>query len=154
MDLKNRNQMDVVDYDEETGKYFIVTDKFSDHAAVYLYDARTDKFDAEPCSRTRTSTRRASCLVATRTDYGKIAGLQLLTARCAPSTGRTRSSFLSRRRSMAAFKGQTATITSYTEDRSKLLFSVEGARNPPAYYLLLEQGEARRRSARASVDQT
>src|SRR5262249_4494951 len=48
VDFKNRNQMDIVGFDEETGKYYIVTDKFSDHAAVYMYDARTDKMDAEP----------------------------------------------------------------------------------------------------------
>ena len=31
-----------------TGKYFIVTDKFSDKSAVYLYDPTTDSFSDQP----------------------------------------------------------------------------------------------------------
>lgn len=138
VDLKNRNQMDVVDYDEETGKYFVVTDKFSDHAAVYLYDARTDKFDAEPLFAHKDFDATGVVLGRHKNDYGKILGFDYDGAM--RTVYWTDPEFVSIQKALdGAFKGQTATITSYTEDRSKVLFQVEGPRNPTAYYLLLDK---------------
>ena len=66
VNFKDRRQVIVQAYDEETGKYYVVTDMFSDTRAIYLYDAKSDKSSiTSRCLRTRTSTPAASCSAAT-----------------------------------------------------------------------------------------
>ena len=43
-DISNRYTMNVVGRQNGTGKYFVITDKFSDKTSVYLYDAGANTF--------------------------------------------------------------------------------------------------------------
>ncbi|MEZ6030476.1 MAG: hypothetical protein R3C46_12075 [Hyphomonadaceae bacterium] len=72
VDANNRNQMDVLSYDEQTGKYFVVTDKFSDKAAIYLYDPRTDKFDEQPLFAHKDFNATNVVLGRSKDNFGKI----------------------------------------------------------------------------------
>ena len=138
VDFKNRNQMDVVDYDEETGKYFVVTDKFSDHAAVYLYDARTDKFDAEPLFAHKDFNATGIVLGTHKSDFGKILGFHYAGADV--TTYWTDPDLAAIQRVLeGSFKGQMVFIRDFTDDRNKILFAVESPRNAPSYYLLLNK---------------
>jgi fermentation-respiration switch protein FrsA (DUF1100 family) len=138
VDFKNRNQMDVVDYDEETGKYFVVTDKFSDHAAVYLYDARTDKFDDQPLFAHKDFNATGVILGSHKSDFGKILGFNY--AGADQMIYWTDPDLASVQKGLeASFKGQMVSIRSFTDNRAKILFSVESPRNAPSYYILLDK---------------
>ena len=138
VDFQNRNEMTVAGFDEETGKYFVVTDKYTDHAAIYLYDARTDKFDPEPLFAHKDFDALGVVLGRNKSDFGKILGFAYAAGdnevywvdpgMKAIQTGLENS-----------FKGQHVDIVTVTDDRSKVLFTTDSPRNPPAYYLLLNK---------------
>ena len=140
VDTRNRNAMAVQAYDEETGKYFVVTDKFSDKSAVYLYDARTDKFDDAPLFAHQDFNALGVVLGRSKDNFGKILGFRYEGAD--PQTFWTDPDMVSIQKGLeASFKGQTVTIMSGggVDGSKKVLFSVESPRNPPAYYLLLNK---------------
>ncbi len=138
VDFKNRNQMSVDGFDEETGKYFIVTDKFSDKAAVYLYDARTDKFDAEPLFVHKDFDATGVILGRNKSDFGKILGFAYNGAD--RSVYWTDPDMASIQKGLeASFKSQYVDIISVTDDRSKVLFSAESPRHPTSYFILLNK---------------
>ncbi|HEX5007218.1 MAG TPA: prolyl oligopeptidase family serine peptidase, partial [Hyphomonadaceae bacterium] len=135
---KNRNQVDVAGFDEATGKYFIVTDKFSDHAALYLYDARTNKFDAEPVFAHKDFDVSGVVLGTNKSDFGKLLGITYLAGDedvywVDPGMKSIQDGL------QASFKGKRVEIISTTDDRNKVLFLAESPRHAPQYYLLLNK---------------
>jgi pimeloyl-ACP methyl ester carboxylesterase len=140
VDTRNRNAMSVQGYDEETGKYFVVTDKFSDKSAIYLYDARTDKFDDAPLFAHQDFNAVGVVLGRSKDNFGKILGFRYEGPDI--ETYWTDPEMVSIQKGLqAAFKGQNINIISGggVEGSKKVLFSVESPRNPPAYYLLLNK---------------
>jgi len=140
VDTRNRNAMTVQAYDEETGKYFVVTDKFSDKSAIYLYDARTDKFDDAPLFAHQDFNALGVVLGRSKDNFGKILGFRYEGAD--PQVFWTDPDMVSIQKGLeASFKGQTVSIISGggVDGSKKVLFSVESPRNPPAYYLLLNK---------------
>ena len=140
VDTRNRNAMNVQAYDEETGKYFVVTDKFSDKSAVYLYDPRTDKFDDAPLFAHQDFNALGVVLGRSKDNFGKILGFRYEGAD--PQTFWTDPDMVSIQKGLeASFKGQTVSIISGggVDGSKKVLFSVESPRHPPAYYLLLNK---------------
>ena len=138
VDFKDRRQMEVQAFDEATGKYFVVTDKFSDKAAVYLYDPKTQKFDSDALFRHADFDATGVVLGRHASDFGKILGF-------AYAGGDTKVYWTDPgMRSIqegleGVFKGLNVQLRTWTDDHSKLLFEVDGPRNPPAYYLLLNK---------------
>lgn len=140
VDTRNRNSMSIAGYDEETGKYFVVTDKFSDKSAVYLYDARTDKFDEQPLFAHRDFNATGVVLGRSKDNFGKILGFRYEGAN--PMVFWTDPELVSIQKGLeASFKGQLVDIIGGAGegDNGKILFTVESSRNPPAYYLLLNK---------------
>ena len=137
-DYKNRNLVDIAGYDEETGKYFVVTDKFSDHAALYLYDARTNKFDAEPVFAHKDFDVAGVILGTNKSDFGKLLGIAYLAGDqeiywVDPGMKSIHDGLQN------SFKGKHVEILSTTDDRNKVLFVTESPRHAPQYYLLLNK---------------
>jgi dipeptidyl aminopeptidase/acylaminoacyl peptidase len=138
VDLRTRNQMDIAGYDEETGKYFVITDKFSDHAAAYLYDARTDKLDAEPVFAHKDFDVGDVLLGQNKSNFGKLLGFTVLAADqevywVDPAMKSIQDGLNN------SFKGQHVEIIDVTDDMNKVLFSVDSPRNPTAYYLFFNK---------------
>lgn len=138
VDFANRNQMSVVDFDEETGKYYVITDKFSDHAAVYLYDARTDKFDAEPLFAHQDFDASGVILGLHQSNFGKLLGFSYDGAQRA--TYWTDPEMRSVQEGLdRAFPGQAVRLIDYTAGLGKILFAATGPNHPTSYYLLLNK---------------
>ncbi|MDP3735740.1 MAG: prolyl oligopeptidase family serine peptidase [Hyphomonadaceae bacterium] len=141
VDYQNRNEMSVVGFDEETGKYFVVTDKYTDHAAIYLYDARTDKFDLEPLFAHKDFDAVTVVLGRNKSDFGKILGFAYAAGNqevywVDPEMKQLQATLEN------SYKGQRIVISSFTDDRSKVLFATESPRNPRAYYVLVNKTKA------------
>jgi len=140
VDFTNRHTMSVTAFDEETGKYFVVTDKFSDKTAVYLYDARTDKFDDAPLFAHKDFDAGGVILGRSKSNFGKILGFSY--------SGGDQETFWvdptlkSIQDGLApSFKGQRVDLISWTDDFAKVLFMTESPKNPPSYYLLLNKSK-------------
>ena len=135
VDFQNRNEMTVVAFDEQTGKYFVVTDKYSDHSAIYLYDARTDKFDPEPLFAHKDFDAVTVILGRNKSDFGKLLGFVY-------SAGDNEVYWVDPEMKQIhtalqnSYKGQHVEIVTVTDDRNKVLFTTESPRHPPAYYIL------------------
>ncbi|HVY89176.1 MAG TPA: prolyl oligopeptidase family serine peptidase, partial [Hyphomonadaceae bacterium] len=132
--------LDVAGYDEDSGKYLIVTDKFSDHAAVYLYDARTHKFDDQPLFAHKDFDAGEPILGSNKSNFGKILGFTYNGAErqvywVDPSIKAIQDGL----DKLPNFKGQNVRILSMTDDQNKVLFVTQGPRNPPAYYMLVNK---------------
>jgi len=140
VDTRNRNSMSIAGYDEETGKYFVVTDKFSDKSAVYLYDARTDKFDEQPLFAHRDFNATGVVLGRSKDNFGKILGFRYEGAN--PMVFWTDPELVSIQKGLeASFKGQLVDIIGGAGegDNGKILFTEGSFETPPAYYLLLNK---------------
>lgn len=138
VDFQNRNEMTVAGFDEETGKYFIVTDKYTDHTAVYLYDARTDKFDPEPLFAHKDFDASTVILGRNKSDFGKILGF--VYAAGDNEVFWVDPDMKSMQEGLEkTFRGQHVDIQTFTDDRNKVLFTTESPRQATAYYLLLNK---------------
>jgi fermentation-respiration switch protein FrsA (DUF1100 family) len=140
VDFKTRNQMDIAGYDEETGKYYVVTDKFSDRAAIYMYDPRTDKLDAEPVFQHKDFDASGVILGRHKSNYGKLLGFTFLSGYqeifWVDPEMRSIQEGLEK---LSNFAGQHVTIIDTTDDKNKVLFSTQGPRHAPVYYLLVNK---------------
>jgi dienelactone hydrolase len=135
VEFEKRYTMDIAGFDEETGKYFVVTDKFSDKAAVYLYDARTDQFDAEPVFAHKEFDAAGVILGRHKGDFGKLLGISYLAAD--PEVFWVDPEIRAIHEGLKPnFKGQSVTLVDWTEDKSKILFATDSAQHPTAYYIL------------------
>jgi len=138
VNLSDRYTMVLDGIDDATGKYIVITDKFSDKAVAYFYDIRTDKFDAEPILahpkysvlNVITSTRKK--------DFNKIVGFSY-------AADVSRTYYIEPERAsvqdalFAAFPDRVVSIRDFTDDMSKVLFSVQDSAHPPVHYLLLDK---------------
>jgi dienelactone hydrolase len=137
---RSRHTVDLIGKDVETGKYIVRTDKFSDKAAFYLYDHKTDAFESEPLFA-HADFDVGSILFDDRPEtFGQILGFSYL--------GGAETSFLVDPELKAvvdglkaAFPGLMVDLAGTTKDRSKILFSTSSPRHPPSFYLLLDKSK-------------
>lgn len=136
--LSERYTLDFVGRDEETGKYYVLTDLFSDLVQARMYDARVGRFDDEPLLA-HPSFSISRLVFGTRPEnIDKVlgftsAGMEAETVWVDPALAAIHEGL------KKAFPGQTVSIISSTRDNEKVLFSAESPRHPPVYNLLLDQ---------------
>lgn len=135
--LVERTTMNVVALDESTGKYYILTDAFSDHVQAHMYDPKTRKFDGEPLLAHPKYSITGLVLGSRPSDFNKVLGftvgdLNNETTWIDPQLAAIHQGL------RQAFPGQSISIINMTDDRKKILFATESPRHPPAYHLLLE----------------
>lgn len=123
---------------EEDGRYFILTDKFTDKAAIYLYDPASDSFESEPVFA-HPDFNATGLLTSTRArDFGEIVGFTYAGAKGEVYwiDGELNSI---QQGLEAAYPGQSVTLNSYNNDLSRVLFTVSSSTMPPAYFLLVDK---------------
>ena len=131
---KERHTVEVVGRDEESGKFYVVTDQFSDKARVYLYDALSREYDAEPAFAHSKYSASGVILGRTQNDYNKLLGFRYF-----GDIVRTHwvDTFFAQVQValQGAFPGEDVQITDYSADKSRILFRVETSRRPPRYFI-------------------
>lgn len=135
-----RYQMDIDGYDEATGKYYVLTDLFSDKTEVWMYDPATDKFDAEPAFAHPEFSAAGVILGSKVHNWNQPLGFTY--------DGATRETYwidpeyrgivdgLS-----AVFPGLSIDIMDSNEDLSRVLIRTSASNSPPAYYLLIDKAK-------------
>jgi dienelactone hydrolase len=135
--LSDRYTLNFVGIDESSGKYYVLTDLFSDKLQAHVYDPKLRKFEPEPLVA-HPEFPISSLIIGSRpSDFNRVLGFTV--AAMVPETVWVDPGLRAIHEGLKqAFPEQTISILSYTDDRSKLLFSTESHRHPPAYHLLLD----------------
>ncbi len=131
----DRRTINIAGRDEETGKYYIITDLFSDYDAVYMYDAATRTFDQEPVFAHKQFNATGVILGTTEESWNELIGFRYMGAR-----GRTYyvdPEWASIQAGLQqAYPGKDIDIQNATDDLSKILFSTSSSTTPPVWYVL------------------
>ncbi|WP_022697510.1 alpha/beta hydrolase family protein [Euryhalocaulis caribicus] len=134
-----RHSVSIAGRDEETGKYYVITDLMSDDLAeVYFYDPQTREFDDEPMFATRDFSATGVILGSTEADFNQLLGFTYGGA--VQKTYYVDPEWDSIQKGLEqAFPGQNISFGNYTGDKSKIMFTVSSSTNPPTYYLLRDK---------------
>lgn len=136
--LSNRHEVKVVGIDYKSGKYYVLTDQFSDKVQARLYDAVTHKFDPDPVVADQNYSIDALLFSKRPSNFNEVVGFVIggpteETVFVDPTLKGIQAGL------EKAFPGQQVDISSYTNDFSKVLFSTVSASNPEAFHLLLDK---------------
>lgn len=135
--LSDRHTVNVVGIDDATGKYYVLTDQFSDQIQARLYNAVTQKYDPEPVVADKNFSIAGLVFGKQPSNFNQVLGFVVSgpyaqTVYVDPKLKSIQTSI------KKAFPGQQVNISSYTDDLSKVLFSTVSAGLPQAYHLLLD----------------
>ncbi|HXD36040.1 MAG TPA: alpha/beta fold hydrolase, partial [Rhodanobacter sp.] len=134
----DRHEMSVVGLDEATGKYYVLTDQFSDKVQARLYDVTTQKFDPEPAVADNDYSIIDLLFSKRPENFNQVVGF--VVGGSYPQTVYVDPTLKGIQAGLEkAFPGQQVGISSYTNDFSKVLFTTESANTPGAYHLLLNK---------------
>lgn len=136
--LSNRNAVSVVGIDDASGKYYVLTDQFSDQVQARLYDPAQQKFDQEPLVADKNYSIGGLIFDTRSSNFNKVIGFVV------DGPNRRQVYVEPTLKSIQAgiekaFPGEHISISSYTDDFSKVLFRTESAGVPPAWHMLLNQ---------------
>ncbi len=136
--LSNRHTVEVAGRDDATGKYYVLTDQFSDKVQARSYDPVAQKYDPEPVVADKDHSIAALLFSTRRSDFNRVVGFVIdgpyrRQVYVDPALKGIQLGLKD------AFPGQHVTISSYTDDLSKVLFITGSPGVPPAYHLLLDK---------------
>lgn len=136
--LSDRYTVDVVGVDDASGKYYLLTDQFSDKVQARLYDPTAHKYDAEPLVADQDYSIDALLFSTRRSNFNQVVGFVVngphrqvvyvdpMLKGIQAALGK-------------AFADQQIVISDYTDDFSRVLFSTQAPGTPIAYHLLLDK---------------
>lgn len=128
----------IVGVDDDTGEYYVITDRFSDRQEARTYNPRTETWSAEPLVA-HPEFNIASLVFDERPDnFNKVVGYTVegplfQTTFVDPDMDSIHQGLKN------AFPGQNINFIDYSPDLSRVLFSTSNAQNPPAYHLLTDR---------------
>lgn len=136
----NRYQMDVAGYDEASGRYYMITDKFSDKAAVYFYDPQTDEFSSDPVFAHPDFSATSVILGTDEENWNEPLGFRYAAATV--ETYWLDPEMRSIQEGLEqAFPGQLVDLIDTADERNRILFSTEASDQPPTYYMLVDKSK-------------
>lgn len=136
--LTARHSVDVAGRDEATGKYYVLTDLFSDQVQAWMYDPKTRNFDPEPLVAHPEFSVAGLVFGSRPSDFNQVLGF--VVAGAEPTVVYVDPGMKAIHDGLKkAFPGQTVTINGYNDARSRVLFSTSSARHAPAYRLLVDR---------------
>lgn len=135
--LSDRHNVDVVGRDD-AGKFYVLTDQFSNQVQARTYDPVSQKFDPEPLVADRDYSISALLFSTRRENFNQIVGFVVdgpyrETVYVDPTLKGIQTGL------EKAFPGQHVRISTYTDDFSKVLFTTDGPNNPIAYHLFVNK---------------
>ncbi len=136
--LTERYTMSIVGIDDASGKYYVLTDKFSDKVEAWMYDPKTHKFGSEPLVAHPKFSISALIFGNQPSNFNKLLGFTV--AGPGPETTYVDPEMRSIHEGLKkAYPGQRVTIVDYSDKLARVLFSTQSAQHPPAYYLLYDR---------------
>ncbi|WP_018998467.1 alpha/beta hydrolase family protein [Hirschia maritima] len=133
-----RQTMSIAGRDEKSGHYYVVTDKFSDKAALYFYDAEKEKFSDEPLFAHPEFNVTGVWLDDRPDTFNNLIGVTY-----AASQGKSYIIDPEWKAILDALSsanpGMDIDVQDYTKDLSKILYTVSSSTTPPSYFILKDK---------------
>jgi dipeptidyl aminopeptidase/acylaminoacyl peptidase len=136
--VSDRYTVSVVGRDDPTGKFYVLTDQFSDQVQARLYDPVSHKYDTQPVVADKNFSIGGLLFSRRPSNFNQVVGFVLdgpsrQTIYVDPELKGIQTAI------KQAFPGQEVAISDYTDDFSKVLFVTQSASDPVAYHLLLNK---------------
>lgn len=136
--ISERYTVDIVGRDEKTGKFYVLTDLFSDQVQAWMYDPTTRKFEDEPLIAHPKFSIGGLILGIQPANFNHILGYmvdgpQREVTYVDPDMHAIQAML------QKAFPGQMIALNNYNDGLSRVLFTAQSAQNPPSYHVLLER---------------
>lgn len=133
--LTERHTVNIVGYDEDSGKYYVLTDLFSDRVEARLYDPTKRAFDDEALVAHPKFSIGGLILGSRKSNFNRVLGFVVDGPE--PEVTYVDPDMKGIHDALKkAFPGQGVDINGYNDDLSSVLFTTESASNAPAYHLL------------------
>jgi dienelactone hydrolase len=134
-DLADRHSVDIVGIDEDSGKYYVLTDLFSNHVQAWMYDPAKREFDEEPLLTHGQYSISGLVFGNQPSNFNQVIGFRL--AGPSVQTQYVDPDFRAIHQGLKqAFPEQNISINGYNDDLSTVLFTTSSHKHPPAYHLL------------------
>jgi acetyl esterase/lipase len=139
--LSERITQAIVGRDEESGQFYVITDRFADNAAVYFYDPAERRLSDEPILAHPDYEAAGVILGSYASNFNQPLGFSYLAGDrevfwLDPQIAALQESL------EGAFPGSGVRIMDFNEDFSTVLFVTGSGAEPPSYYVLRNQSEA------------
>ena len=136
--LSDRYTVDIVGMDEKTGKFYVLTDLFSDLVQAWMYDPATRKFEDEPLLAHPQFSIGGLILGSQPSNFNRVLGYvvdgpQREVTYVDPAMAGVQGML------QKAFPGQTVSLNGYNDDMSRVLFTTQSNKDAPAYHVLLDR---------------
>ena len=134
----NRHRIYITGRDEATGKYYVVTDQFSDKTALYFYDAKTKSFDDQPLFAHPEFDVSSVSLGSRPSRFNEIISVNYR----GPDATRymVHPDFVAIEEGLKnAFPGKTISFLNWTDDLNTVLFSTASTVDTVTYYILKDR---------------
>lgn len=131
----NRFNVGISGRDEQTGQFYVVTDKFSNYTAVYMYDPRTRKFSEEPVVAHPRFNVTGLLFGDTPSTFNQIIGYRI-------QGGSVETEWIDPNLVQiealleANFQDKAVSIIDWNDDYSTVLFATGASNEPASYYVL------------------
>lgn len=136
--LSERKTVNVVNVDEATGKFYVLTDLFSDRVEAWMYDPATRKFDSEALVAHPKYGIGGLVFGSQPSNFNQVLGFVV--------DGPEREVVYVDPEAQAivaglekAYPGLRVSIIDYSDDKSRILFATSSHRQAPAFYLLRDR---------------
>lgn len=136
--VTERYTIDFVGIDEDSGKFYVLTDLFSDRVQARMYDPRTQEFDDEPlASHPKFSIGRL--IFGTQpSNFNRVLGFVVdgpepEVVYIDPEMKAIHDAL------QKAFPQQVVSISGYNDDLSRVLFHTGSAQHPTTYHILVDK---------------
>lgn len=140
-DFAQRYTQTFAGIDEATGQYYVITDRFSDKAAVYFYNPTTRQFSSEPVLAHPQYDIVGITLGSNANNFNQLLGFTFAgpdyETYWVDTTLRSIQEGLNN-----SFRDRRVSIIDWNADLSTILFETSDGAHPPAYYLLRNRREA------------
>lgn len=136
--LSDRHTVDIAGIDDDSGKYYVLTDLFSDKVQAHLYDPKQQKFDPEPVLANPNFSIGGLIFSTQPRNFNQVVGFTLdgpssQTVYVDPTLKSIQDNL------KQALPGRQIEISRYNDDFSRILFRAVGSDAPTSHYLLLDR---------------
>ncbi|GIX36675.1 MAG: hypothetical protein KatS3mg126_2454 [Lysobacteraceae bacterium] len=136
--LSERYTIDFVGLDEKSGKFYVLTDLFSDLVEARMYDPAKREFDPEPLVAHPQFPILGLILGTRPSDFNQVLGFTV--GGMVPETVWVDPELKAIEAGLRkAHPGQRISILGYNDDRSRVLYAAESHRHPTSYHLLVDR---------------
>ena len=136
--LSQRFTVNITGRDEASGKFYVLTDLFSDRVEAWMYDPATRQFDAEPLVAHPEFSIGSLILGSQPSNFNQILGFTIAGGRFETVYVDPQMAGLQQGLEQA-FPGQGVSINAYNDDMSRVLFTTGSHRHPASYHLLIDR---------------